>query len=397
MENMNHKYWTEMTVKSTLSYCKEMLRLSSNPYEKVSEEDFDQQCEAYVRKLIEYDKGKTLKDHIDELYELSPFPDDIRGYLHEYSRDRIFQPKHLMCKITTIRVVDITFEFLVEYGILESDVEIYYGIKAISDDIKTTEHFAKAVMELSDKWFEYIRSKNKNRGKIPIDYRQHKFTNNVHDGTFWISWVRMESKDKFDIIVNSLSKRIFPNFETFLSKEAGGQWGNIDKVTASIDKIRDILNNKPMITTKHSDLIKVVEAACEYKDRNSEDGKTILERRGNNRYRFTCDLSRAMIFLEMLFNPEHFTNTYNLADEFWGTPTLQNTHHNLRDYINNTVGNKKKHWYSNDKRDFDRKWIQDTFSANDGSPLLDNFFNSRPQFDKATGFYKIKATLTEFG
>ena len=400
MNNLNHKYWEEMTVKSTLSYCKEMLRLSGNPYEKVSEEDFDQRCEAYVRKVIEYDREKTLKNHLSELYELSPFPNDIRGYLHEYGRDGIFQPKHLMCKIATIRVQDITFEFLVEYGILESEVEIYYGIKAISDNTKTTEDFATKVMALSDRWFEYIRGENKNRGKSPIDCKQHKFTNNVHDGTFWISWVRMESKDKMQAIVNNLSKRIQANFRIFLLNKAGEPWQDIQEETTWVSDIRAILNNKPSEDKRQLEypgLIEILEAACKYKDRNTEHGETILQKLGR-RYQFKCESFKAMVFLELLYNPVHFYNTYKQALKFWDEYSQQerNSYRNFRNFIiqrSDSVEIQGKHWYAQDKRDFDRLWIQDTFRDQNGDMFLDTFFNRRVQFDNEREFKKIKEVL----
>ena len=380
-----------MTVKSTLSYCKEMLRLSGNPYEKVLEENFDQRCETYVRKVIEYDRGKTLKEHLDELYELSPFPNDIRGYLHEYGKDGIFQPKHLMCKIATIRVPEITFEFLVEYGILESDVEIYYGIKAISDDTKTTEDFATKVMALSDRWFEYIKSLIKPRGRFAGIYQRHKFTNNVHDGTFWISWVRMESNNDLIDVINDLQKNIYEKFKSFLLKSEEEEWHNIHELYNSFPDIEQILDNRKLdIQTIDLDpeLKKILDKACEFRDRNTPNGDTILKKRDDGRYQFNCDSVKARIFIDVLFNKEYYKHTLEQAKKFWSLKEKERVKLTFNKY--KTEQGPTSTDKSGQKQSIDRSLALDIFRSSQGKPFGKKFFNRTVKFDDEHHYETIK-------
>lgn len=411
MENLNHKYWEEMTVKSTLSYCKEMLRLSGNPYEKVSEEDFDQRCKAYVRKVIEYDRAKTLKEHLDELYELSPFPEDIRGYLHEYSRDRIFQPKHLMCKLATIRVPDITFEFLIEYGILESDVEIYYGIKAISDDTETTDDFAIKVMDLSDIWFEYIKNLTKERGRTAGFCQRHKFTNNVHDGTFWISWVRMESKDTLEDVIRDLDKNIFNKFSTFLLKSQNEYWHQVEESACSFSDISKILDNRnadAQFEDKHTDLIPTLEKFCQFRDRNKEDGEPILKKTDTGHYQFSCDSVTARVFIELLFNEVYFRNSYERVEQYKSLSIAKRSkdyQNSFKKYVEEktlhynslSIAERKKDenkiWASQIKRPIDRVWVLKTFRNREGGSFPQSFFNRTVKYDDLADYKKVKALL----
>lgn len=402
MGNLNHKYWEEMTVKSTLSYCKEMLRLSNNPYEKVSEEDFDQRCETYVRKVIEYDRGKALKEHLDELYELSPFPNDIRGYLHEYSRDKIFQPMHLMCKLAYLRVYGVTFEFLVEYGILESDVEIYYGIKAISDEVETTEYFANKVMALSDCWFEYIRNLTKERGRMAGFCQRHKFTNNIHNGTFWISWVRMESRDTIRDVISDLNKNIYEKFRVFLSKSQDKRWHQIDEFASSFSDIIKILDNRDadcQFEVKHTDLIPILEAVCQVKDRNKENGEPILKKIDSRHYQFSCDSATARVFIELLFNRDYFINSYERVKKYNSLSIAERSkkyQNSFTKYVEEqTLHSNDPIWQPQIKRPIDRSWVLGTFRNRDGEAFPKTIFNRTVKYDDPADLKKIKAILGE--
>lgn len=402
MENLNHKYWKEMTVKSTLNYCKEMLRLSSNPYDVVSEEDFDQRCETYVRKVIEYDREKTLKDHLDELYGLSPFPDDIRGYIHEYSSDRIFQPKHLMCKLSYLRVNGITFEFLLEYGILQSDVEIYYGIKAISDDVKTTEDFAAKVMSLSDCWFEYIRSLTKVRGRTAGFCLRHKFTNNISDGTFWISWVRVESKDTIGDAIRDLNNNIYDKFRSFLLKTQDKDWHKIEESESYFSDISKILDNQEsdsQFEDVHTDLIPILEAACQVRDRNKEGGEPILRKTDSGHYQFNCDSATARIFIEFLFNRDYFINSYERVKKYnslSSTKRFEDYKHSFDRYVEEQTSHSNDPiWQPQEKRAIDRAWVLKTFRKDDGGTFPRTFLNRIVKYDKPADFERIKAILGE--
>lgn len=171
---------------------------------KLSSED----CTLTKENFEEYfDRVFDCKDNSvpEESFE-SPFPKDIRGYIHEK-----FQPKHLMCKAAVLRDDDnhINFEFLIEYGIFESDVEIYYGIKAISDSADTTDEF-----------FDYVtmgkpmQSVNKIKSDENVKYPQRfKTTNNAHNGTFWLVWERIESTNTLVETIQNLETRYYKKFK----------------------------------------------------------------------------------------------------------------------------------------------------------------------------------------
>lgn len=416
-----------MTVRSTFDYCKEMLRLSGNPYEKVSEEDLKRRCEIYVHKVIEYDRAKTISGHLDELYELSPFPSDIRGYLHEYTGEGIFQPKHLMCKIATIRVPDITFEFLVEYGILEADVEIYYGIKAISDDTETTEDFAAKVTELSDSWFDYIKQyKNLTRGPYAGHYHRHKFTNNVHDGTFWISWVRMESEEDMETVVKDLQKKVYQGFKRFIStKSDDKRWviSSIDEDEDSpFNKIFDKLikskvcmaKNDPCLLTgkrekelsdkekakedKRKEVLEKLEKMCLEKDRNSTTGENLIIKRDNGYYRFVCENDIAWIFIQKLFCEESFNNAFKYAEEFWEKLTSKKRivyGRSFTKFVESKEPDPCKNCLNKlAKSEIDKSWVKEFFRAKDGSKFKTSFFKQgKIQFDDYGIFKNIKEKI----
>ena len=396
-----------MTVRATLPYCREMLQLSDNPNEKVSADEFDQRCEAYVRKMIEYDREKTLKVHLDDLCELSPFPEDIRGYLHEYGGDGIFQPGHLMCKIATLRCSDITFEFLVEYGIIETDVEIYYGIKAISDDTRTTEDFATRIIALSDGWFGHIRSLANDFGSTARFCQRHKFTNNMHNGTFWISWVRMESKDTAEDVIHDL-QGIYKKFKSFLSKLQDECWLQTEEPVCRFSDMNRNLNKRNLNVQsedRHPDLIQTLEDACRVKDRNTEDGEPILKKTDSGHYQFGCNSTTARIFIEFLFNKDYFMNKYEQAKEYKSLPNVKKKEYggSFKKYVEQqTKNNAVKQSYNNaeeqsdvsiwrplKKNRIDRSWVLETFRDSNGGKFPETFFNRPVKYDESNDFEKI--------
>lgn len=401
MENQNEKYWAEMTVRSSVKYCREMLRLSANPFQKFTEDEFEKRCQEYIRKVIRYDREHTIDEHLTELMHESPFPDDICGYIHEYSMDGVFQPMHLMCKIATIRFNSITFEFLIEYGMLESDVEIYYGVKAISDQFNTTDEFAKTVIGYSERWFDYIRcngqdtqnAKDRSKGKFAINPDAHKFTNNISNGTFWISWVRKNPYDSLNYIVTKLKNSIYANFKLFLMVLSEGDWRMISD--ADYDRfadVTDILNqNLDNGEEKYPYFVGYLDEICSTQD------QSIIEKRPEGYYQFRCDNFMAKVFIEYIFNPQHFKTTLTFAKEYWGrTKHLPHEEKLFIGRIKEELKN-EKHWYSGNRKKIDREWVRKTFRAQDGSMLLKSFFTQTIHFNDRTEFIKIKEVMVRLG
>ena len=186
----NERFWLEMTKSGTLTFCHEMLKLSPKFQSKRPAdvdyntylESIDDEILKFVDLLNEYNnKGKWGEISKDD----SPYPSDLQGYIHEYDAEGgWFQPKHLMCKLAVLRdeANKINYEFLIEYDILSPDVEIYFGVKAISDDWESTEEFKNIVIE----HWRLVHS-----GKYKRHTHRLKMTNNVNHGTFWPFWWRI--------------------------------------------------------------------------------------------------------------------------------------------------------------------------------------------------------------
>ena len=204
----NERFWLEMTKLGTLTYCREMLKLSPEfQNRRSSDTDYyaylksiDGPILKYVDLLNEYSRN----DKWDKLTPKdSPFPSDIHGYIHEYNEDSgWFQPKHLMCKLAVLRdsINMIHYEFLIEYDILSPDVEIYFGVKAVSDNYESTDGFKNIVIEhwkkvSSDKYKRYAH--------------RFKLTNNVNHGTCWPFWWRMSIDCKEELVDAILRIKVF--------------------------------------------------------------------------------------------------------------------------------------------------------------------------------------------
>lgn len=397
--NRNSRYWEKMTIRSTMRYCKLMLWLSENPFEKVAEDQFKQRCEEYLRKVIEYDRENILYKHLAELQELSPFPSDLQGFLHEYSGDGIFQPKHLMCKILTLRAERMTFEFIVEYGLLEPDVEIYYGIKAISDSTSTTDEFADRVEELSDKWFDYIRPFIKERGRTAGYYHRHNFTNNVQNGTFWISWVRIEPDEELDEAVRDLEKKVYKKFILFLAKEniiikqdykASEKQAFVDayrKLNSSISGSLSVKLARALAKTKekkYADMIAKLDDACEFKIKDSNNGETLLVKLENGCYQFNINDDLAWLFVQILFQDKDIRE---LAKQYYSDKELIKKYHRLEHYLKaqNSLNAK------------DRKWAIAILRSQSGSIFEESFFKRGNMLfdDEKTFNDKIKLIMKD--
>lgn len=410
IENLNHRYWKEMAIYSTKKYCRKMLELCSDPYEICNREDFEDssscsinlnsKVDRYLNRVIELDKAHLLKEHLDELEEEFPFPSEIKGYLHEYTNNgenTIFQPLHLMYKLYTKRDEEhkVTFEFLIEYGLLESDVEIYYGIKAISDNPKTTPEFAEYVQSLSHCWFEMIRLIKSNtldkqyslNKKYEKKYNELKFTNNVHNGTFWITWGRVrEEEDWSDImrfVEDALYNKAFDkliqyhkefgdlsrsklnkgllstpvSLETLIKdiidknakiaedKKEHRIWlerkddGLLQEIT--IDDIRERIKNSILHPSDFQTSSKVnvrtyvtayLTDACHKKDKQDPNGLSILSQNDNGTYRFNCNNNSARLFIESLYNPDEILLA-NYISEQRGDEKYYNVNEKLKEDV----------------------------------------------------------------
>lgn len=203
----NERFWLRMTKLGTLQYCHEMLKLSvefqgkrdiETPFDKHLE-SLDEAILKYMDYVVEQTNNKTW-DSITP--EESPFPSDLHGYIHDYSETRRFQPNHLMCKLAALRdeTNKLVYEFLIEYDIFETDVEIYFGVKAIHDTWMTTPEF----QEIALKHWEEVKKEGAYKRKL---YR-FKMTNNGNNGTFWPFWWRMgmDCKEELSDAVDYLTK-----------------------------------------------------------------------------------------------------------------------------------------------------------------------------------------------
>lgn len=206
VENANKAFWLQMTKESTVPYCREMLKLSAEgdasvrtPLCQGSDSTFTSKMNAYIDYVVEMtDNGKRKEVIADD----SPFPSDIQGYICRPGIDRSFEPSHLMCRLGALRdeVGHMTYEFLIEYDIFQPDVEIYYGVKAVSDNMVTTPEFQRKV--ITD--WQKVRAVKKYVGLS----NKFKVTNNGDNGTFWPFWLRLniDGQAPLEEAVNNLSK-----------------------------------------------------------------------------------------------------------------------------------------------------------------------------------------------
>jgi hypothetical protein len=227
------EFWCEMTKKSSFQYCKQMLKLSEEDCSLTEDQFYD-----YFDRVFECKDRDMPEDYFE-----SPFPQDIRGYIHEYSPlTKKFQPKHLMCKAAVLRddTNHINFEFLIEYGIFESDVEIYYGIKAISDSVDTTDDFFNYVT-----MGKPMKSVDNIKNESNVKYTQRfKTTNNAHGGTFWLVWERIESTETLYEVIDILEKRYYNRFKRYNTDLEEIMKGRFDQIRKNLDKHSDIDINR---------------------------------------------------------------------------------------------------------------------------------------------------------
>lgn len=339
MGSSYHLFWKRMAVLSAKRFCKKMLELSEDPYKYCQKEHFEENLnhdidennpvDRYIVNVIDLHKKGELKEHLDELERMCPFPDGLRGYLHEHTNggaDKEFQPYHLMYKLDQTRDEEkkITFEILIEYSLLEPEEDCYYGIKAISDNKRTTEEFVAYTTMLSSKWFELLSLKKSRKlenlklhnSYFSKCYDKMKFTNNACDGTFWIGWVRVDMDDWSGIkktVTTALNKAYIESFLNCLG-------GNIGKETSPVSEPKAVKQMKELTKWMQSKGYKnkwkidgktvtaerfakvFIGRACS-KPFTSE-GKPLLSDMGNGVYQFNISNLHARYFIQTLFNPD---------------------------------------------------------------------------------------------
>lgn len=246
----NERFWLQMTKKGTLQYCHEMLKLSvdfqlkkkpDTPYEEHLC-SIDNQILEYMDYVVKCTHEKTWSSICAEA---SPFPYDLHAYIHGKTPEGKFQPNHLMCKLAALRDEDnkLVYEFLIEYDIFETDVEIYFGVKAVSDSWVTTPTFQEHVLQ---QW-EIV----KEAGSYKRNLHRFKMTNNGNNGTFWPFWWRlgMDCKEELSDAIEIIRK-FYNDYKKALLLD--------DIVSPRFDIIKDEVENSLRASKDYEDLLKCI-------------------------------------------------------------------------------------------------------------------------------------------
>lgn len=251
IQENNERFWLCMTKEGTLQYCHEMLKLSIEFQSKRDiEMPYDQHLKSldndilkYMDFVVKHTKNKTW-DRISP--EDSPFPSDLHGYIHDFSKSRKFQPNHLMCKLAALRDEPnkLIYEFLIEYDIFETDVEIYFGVKAVHDTWITTPEFQDIVIH----HWESVKKEGAYKRRL---YR-FKMTNNGNDGTFWPFWWRMgmDCKEELSDAVDYIRK-FYNDYKETLHL--------MDVFTPKFDIIKNEVENSLRTTEDYRILMECIE------------------------------------------------------------------------------------------------------------------------------------------
>lgn len=261
--DINQKYWFIKTFESTRQYCAE--------FQDVLPEN--QRRPLDDRKLRDYMYKVMLAAAAGQMYKIktqdfkSVFPEQIMGRTHEYPATRDerpkgyanFAPRHLMYKPATMRdnLHGITYEFIIEYDIFHPDVEIYYGIKAISDYWNPGQENPAKAMEFLENVDEFystvvkpilIDGRNrisKSGGATGVDGlhdREFKVTNNLNNGTYWLFWIRVESNSS----VKEALERLARFYEGMFRKDTSKKDSHPERRNAYTElNRREIVFNNP--------------------------------------------------------------------------------------------------------------------------------------------------------
>lgn len=187
----NRKYWERMSFQSSITFCRRMMELTDGRFDEAA-------VHGYLVETAKFDSAGKLAKSADPgfrraLESKSPFPTEIKGVVYEHWGEGVFQPMHLMHKLEPIRdtASPIVFEFLVEYGLFESSVGIYYGCKCVWPDGFDTD---EAVGRANELW-DTLRAKvlnALNRTFMDLDFtNRFKVTNNASNRTYWPFWITL--------------------------------------------------------------------------------------------------------------------------------------------------------------------------------------------------------------
>ena len=297
LANNNERFWLEMTKQGTLRYCHEMLKLSIEFQKKRRDvigyyehlESLDDKILSYMDMVNEFHKqGRFYEIQAKD----SPFPSDLHGYIHDnYSEGKrgSFQANHLMCKLAVLRDEDNKFcyEFLIEYDIFETDVEIYFGVKAISDSWNTTPAFQNKV--LGD--WGIVRE----MGAYKRNKHRFKMTNNSNNGTFWPFWWRLGMDCKEELADSiQIIKKFYTDYKKYLELE--------DAIRPKFDRVSNEVLNSLTSEVDYIDLIKKIKEDYNENVSNSfedvlnkcvEEG--FLEEHNRTGKRYFCKVTKAKI------------------------------------------------------------------------------------------------------
>ena len=305
----NAFFWFERVSKSTITYCNEFLKLTKG-HENVTKDAIKD----YMTLIIKLRNECYSDDEINRISELkSVFPKDIRGYLCHEGNEPIFQPNHLMCKLATLRdeVNHINYEFLIEYDIFDPATEIYYGVKAVSDEPVSSNHFIECAEQ---RWGDVLgrntkRTNEYKSGRKPfyIKYENRfKETDNGNNGTFWPFWIRYDAdKESFVDIVTAL-KTIFKDFGKSLNKNLDykGEFQNITNILKN-----NVCDNKATYSAVVDKLDSAIgnqlkeESVNEFKEivLPNLETKKLITKREDGLYQLNCPLYELATFMEVAF------------------------------------------------------------------------------------------------
>lgn len=164
-QDMSYRLWLANTVRANLANCARLAELCS--------------CELDADKVSAYITDIAGKKKRGE--RSSPFPEVLRGRLRG-----MFQPKHLMLKLACVRDAGtaISYEFLLEYGLFEPTVGIYFGIKAVSDSDVSDDVFIARVDNA-------IETLSLSSPRLFSGRRLHSrpLTDNAENGSYWPLWL----------------------------------------------------------------------------------------------------------------------------------------------------------------------------------------------------------------
>ncbi|MCH5224839.1 MAG: hypothetical protein J1D77_02525 [Muribaculaceae bacterium] len=256
-QNINEKFRLDFTIQDTGQYCKEMLQFVG----KFPDRDIAAaEVEGYMRKAhkinVEYGPLDSLpkeekvekQSRLNELFnKYMALYAPLKTFLRKEGGLLQFRAFHLTKRLAVERDQKrgVNYEFLVEYNIFEPHVEIYYGIKAVSDNSVSTEAFVEREARLATKFFNYIQARNGTSSGRKEEWNLYskrlKLTNNANDGTFWIIWARKEGAESLTTTIFDLEFRLFTHFNDFYRTHGHAQ---LEELSNDFSETRVFLNRQ---------------------------------------------------------------------------------------------------------------------------------------------------------